>query len=86
MSQTLELVQRLAASGEVRISEHGYDELAADNISVQDILLGISSALLVEDMGNCFENDNTGGPCNRLQARKDFVVGLISGRGYERKA
>ena len=58
MSQTLELVQQLAASGEVRISEHGYDELAADNISVQDILFGISSAVLVEDYPDYFK-----GPC-----------------------
>ena len=37
MSQTLQLIQQLIARGEIRISEHGYDELAADNISVQDL-------------------------------------------------
>ena len=58
MSQTLKLVQQLAANGEVRISEHGYDELAADNISIRDILLGIATAALVEDYPDYFK-----GPC-----------------------
>src|SRR2546423_10988454 len=35
MSQTLQLIQQLVARGEIRISEHGYDELSADNISVE---------------------------------------------------
>jgi hypothetical protein len=33
MSETFALVERLVASGEVRISEHGYDELADDAIN-----------------------------------------------------
>jgi hypothetical protein len=49
VSQTLEAVQRLVAAGEVRISEHGYDELANDGIAVRDILEGVSSAAVVED-------------------------------------
>jgi hypothetical protein len=32
----------LVARGEIRISEHGYDELSADNISVEDILHGVA--------------------------------------------
>ena len=49
MSATLEAIQRLVAAGEVRISEHGYDELANDGILVRDILEGVSSARVVED-------------------------------------
>ena len=49
MSETLEAVRRLIATGDVRISEHGYDELSEDNISVRDVLSGIKNAVLVED-------------------------------------
>ena len=58
MSPTLALVQQLVARGQVRISEHGYDELAADGISVQAILLGVALAEVVEDYPDYFE-----GPC-----------------------
>lgn len=49
MSETLEAVKRLVAAGEVRISEHGYDELANDLIPVRDILNGVADAAVVED-------------------------------------
>jgi hypothetical protein len=37
------------ARGDVRVSLHGYEELAADNISARDIVDGLTTALLVED-------------------------------------
>lgn len=49
MSQTFKLIQRLVAEGEVKISSHGYDELAEDSIFVHDILLSIKDAKIVED-------------------------------------
>ena len=49
MSETLEAVQRLVAASEVRISEHGYDELAEDGISVKDIINGVDDAAVVEE-------------------------------------
>lgn len=49
MSDTLAAVQRLVAAGEVKISEHGYDELAQDRISVKDIIGGVDEAAVVED-------------------------------------
>ena len=45
-------------TGEIRISEHGYDELSADKISVRDILHGVTEAVLVEDYSDYFK-----GPC-----------------------
>jgi hypothetical protein len=49
VSETFEAIQRLVAAGEVRISEHGYDELANDGIAVREILDGVATALVVED-------------------------------------
>ena len=58
MSQTLQRVRELAAKREVLISVHGYDELANDSLFVQNILDGISSAMVIEDYPNYFK-----GPC-----------------------
>lgn len=49
MSKTFDAIRELIAKGEVRISEHGYDELAADNIAVDDILAGVEDAEVLED-------------------------------------
>lgn len=49
MSATLEAVRQLAATGEIRISEHGYDELTEDAIFVRDLMDGIDNAIVIED-------------------------------------
>lgn len=49
MGNTLERTKALVAKGDVRISDHGYDELAADGILVRDLLSGVASAELLED-------------------------------------
>lgn len=49
MSSTLDAVRVLVAAGDVRISEHGYDELANDAILVQDLLSGVDNATVIED-------------------------------------
>jgi hypothetical protein len=41
--------RRLVFAADVRISEHGYDELADDGIAVRDILSGLEGAVVVED-------------------------------------
>ena len=49
MSDTFARIQALVARGAVRISDHGFDELAEDGISASDVVAGIHTALVVED-------------------------------------
>ena len=42
----------------MRVSLHGYEELAADNVGARDIVDGLSTAVLVEDYP-----DYAKGPC-----------------------
>ena len=49
MSATFTAIQKLIKSREVRISEHGYDELTEDGLTVTEILDGIANARVVED-------------------------------------
>ena len=70
MSETFEQIVRLIARGEVRISDHGYDELAADGLFVRDVLASVAEAIVVEDYpeypkGPCvlvLQNDRSGAP------------------------
>ena len=49
MSQILAIVQGLLKRGEYLVSRHGYRELAADDILLDELLAGIQSAIVVED-------------------------------------
>lgn len=49
MSETLRQVQELARQGRIRISQHGYDELAADGLLATEVVLGLEGAIVVED-------------------------------------
>ena len=69
MSMTLEQIKVLVAAGDVRISDHGYDELAADGILVRDVVAGLKTAEAVEDYP-----DFPKGPC---------VLVLEQDRNYE---
>jgi hypothetical protein len=49
MSETLRRVRTLVLNGEYRVSRHGFRELAADDIVLDDVLAGIGAAVVVED-------------------------------------
>ena len=52
MSHTLRQIIELVEGGEVRISEHGYDEMAEEGIFTRDIVNDIRKAELLEDYPN----------------------------------
>lgn len=58
MTAILDQIRALVARGEVRVSLHGYEELAADNVAVRDIIEGLASAEAIEEYPNYSK-----GPC-----------------------
>ena len=74
MSVTLPAIQRLIVAGDVEVSNHGDEELAAENISLRELLNGIQSATVVEDYptypkGPCvlvLQRDGSGRPVHVL--------------------
>ncbi len=49
MSETFEKILELVDRGEILISSHGYEELAADEIPVRDIESGIAKAVMIDN-------------------------------------
>jgi hypothetical protein len=49
MIDTLKRIRELVGRREVYVSDHGYDELANDDIFIQDILAGVLEAKVIED-------------------------------------
>lgn len=52
MNNTIQMVLDLVERREIKISSHGYDELAEDGILVKDIIAGIKDAKVIEDYPN----------------------------------
>ena len=65
MSTFVDQVRALARVGDVRISEHGYDELAEDGLTAREALGGVAEAVAVEEYPNYPK-----GPCG-LFSQKD---------------
>ncbi|NCC62324.1 MAG: DUF4258 domain-containing protein [Verrucomicrobiae bacterium] len=58
MSETLDYITKLIKHGNIRISDHGYEELAADGIFVRDLVADLPNAEELEDYP-----DYPKGPC-----------------------
>lgn len=48
MSATFERICALVRNGEVRISDHGYDEMSEDGIAAREIVTGVLAGTVVE--------------------------------------
>ncbi len=49
MSETFRQIIRLMELSEVRISDHAYDEMAADGLYVTDVTESVADAVVIED-------------------------------------
>ena len=49
MSKTFEKIKELVKRNEIRISDHGYDEITDDDIFIKDIIADIDNGIVVED-------------------------------------
>ncbi len=46
---TFDRIQNLVKNQDIRISDHGYDELANDGLTAREVVAGMIDAVLVED-------------------------------------
>jgi hypothetical protein len=58
MSNNFRSIQELVRRREIRISNHGFEELAADGILATDVIAGVEDAQVIEDYP-----DYPKGPC-----------------------
>lgn len=61
---TFDSIRALIAEGIVRVSEHEYDELAADGLLARELVDGVETAEVIEDYPDCPK-----GPCVLLLQR-----------------
>ncbi|MDN5753343.1 MAG: DUF4258 domain-containing protein [Nitrosospira sp.] len=54
----MQRILALVDSGDVRISDHGYDELSEDRIFAREIIEGVHEAIMIEDYPGYLK-----GPC-----------------------
>ena|SRR5947209_5700192 len=80
MSETLRRVRALVQRGQVEVSRHGLQELAADGILLEEAIVGVASAQAIED----YPDFHKGPPVLALQwdaSRRPIHVLWGIGRG-----
>ena len=82
MSDFLSHVQALVGRGEVRVSLHGFRELAADDIILDDLVGSIADAVVIEEYQRYAK-----GPCVLvLQSDRNGPVHVLWGTAKDRMA
>lgn len=52
MSDLFNKIHSLIRAGEILISEHGYDQLTEDNLSIRELLKGVANGTVIEEYPN----------------------------------
>ena len=60
------------ARGDVRVSDHGYEELAADRLLVREVIDGLAGAVVVEDYPDS-RKDRVFWSCNKIATVNRFM-------------
>lgn len=58
MTETFERIVRLVKEGNVVVSDHGYDELAAEGVFAREVLNTVTQGVVVEEYPDYWK-----GPC-----------------------
>jgi hypothetical protein len=74
MSETFTRIVDLVRAGEVRVSAHGYDEIAEEGILAGEVIDGVEAAVVIEDYprypkGPCvlvLQRDRSGSPIHAV--------------------
>ena len=76
MSNIWERIKSLIANGDIRISEHGYDEIAADDLTVREIVEGSPDGTVIEEYP-----EYPKGPCilTKLKDREGHPIHAVWG-------
>jgi len=76
LSDFLKQVQELIDIGDVQISEHGYDELAEDELTARELLAGAKNSIIIEEY-----SEYSKGPCvlTLQQDRSERPVHVVWG-------
>ena len=65
MSRTFDKVRALVQRAQVRISDHGYDEMSNENILARDVLAGVFNGIVIEDYPN-YAKDHVCLSCKKI--------------------
>jgi hypothetical protein len=71
MSITFDKVRALVQRAEVRISDHGYDEMSDENILAKEVLAGVFDGLVVEDYPTIWQRAMCACAAKRFQPAAD---------------
>jgi len=79
LSDFAERIRALIRTGDVRLSEHGYDELTEDGLNAREIFLGIDEGVVVEEYPNYPK-----GPCVIFCRRIEPVSPFMSYGAFQK--
>ena len=80
MTDIWDKIKGLIANGNIRISEHGYDEIVADDITVREIVEGSPDGIIIEEYPEYIK-----GPCVLilLKDRTGHFIHAVWGIPYD---